>query len=271
MFLVTGATGKAGRQVVEHLRSMDQDVRALTRAPVRARRSDGVEIVTGDLTVPESLGPALEGVTGLHLMTVGGDDYATLQTGPEVVAMAEAAGVRRVTVLWNGQRGPVEEAVEASDLEWTRLEPVEFMSNALGWAESIRTDGVVRAPFPDVRSALVDEADVGAVAARALVEDGHAGKAYTLTGPAALTVPERVEAIGAAIGRPLRYIEVTEAEARQGWQESGYDPELVELLATWQGDPPPVAYTVVPTVEQVTGRPPRSFEQWALANAAAFQ
>lgn len=102
-FLVTGATGRAGRHVVDHLLRTGRRVRALTRNPDGAGLPEPVEVVRGDLTDPGTLGPAFDGVEGVHLLTVGGDDYATLRTGPELVRLAEKAGGRRVALLWNGQ------------------------------------------------------------------------------------------------------------------------------------------------------------------------
>ncbi|MGH8929549.1 MAG: NAD(P)H-binding protein [Egibacteraceae bacterium] len=269
--LVTGATGTVGRQVVDQLQRAGQRVRALTRNPAKANLPDGVEVVGGDLAAPETLGHALDGVTGVHLITFGGDDYATLQAAPEILELATKAGVRRVTVLMGGERGPVEEAVEASDLEWTLLQPVEFMANTLEWAESIRGEGIVREAFGDMLSAMVHEADIGAVAATVLSEDGHGGRTYTLTGPEALTVPQKVRTIGAAIGRDIRFVELTEAQARARWRESGYPDEAIDFFVFVSRDTPPVGYTVVPTVEQVTGRAPRSFAQWAAEHADAFR
>jgi uncharacterized protein YbjT (DUF2867 family) len=66
--------------------------------------------------------------------------------------------------MWNGQDGPAERAIEASGLEWTRLQPTDFMSNALNWADAMRTEGSVREPFAANRMAVVHEADIGAVA-----------------------------------------------------------------------------------------------------------
>lgn len=271
-YLVTGATGRAGRHVVSELLARGVPVRALTRDPARAAvLPAGVEVVAGDLTDPATLTTAFEGVVGVHLLTVGGDDYATLSTGPEIVALARRAGVRRLAVLWNGRPGPVEEAVRAGPLEWTMLQPVDFMGNTLGWADSIRGAGEVHEPFADVRSALVDEADVGAVAAEVLTGDGHAGRVYTLTGPQALTPRQRLATVAEAVGRDLRFVELTEEQARARWRRAGYDEELVDLLASWQGDPPPVAYTVTDTAARLLGRPPRTFADWARAHAAAFR
>jgi uncharacterized protein YbjT (DUF2867 family) len=267
--LVTGATGKAGRRVVEHLLLRGQRVRALTREPSRAGFPSEVEVVQGDLTDPATLDFA--GVTGIHLLTIGGDDYATLKTGPEIIELARKAGVRKMTVLWNGQRGPVEDAVQASDLEWTLIEPTDFMSNSLAWADDIRSHGGVMEPFADSRNAAIHEADVGAVVAAVLTEDGHADKAYTLSGPEALTPKEKLRVIGETIGRQLALIELSEHQARDRWRKAGHSAEMIDILVAWQGNPPPAAYTVVNTVEQLTGRPPRTFAQWAAENADKFR
>ncbi|MCI0649475.1 MAG: NmrA family NAD(P)-binding protein [Chloroflexi bacterium] len=269
--LVTGATGTVGRQVVNQLIQAGHQVRALTRNPTKANLPDGVEVVAGDLAVSETLAPALVGVTGLHLINFdNGAGGNMLQTGAEIVALARQAGVRRVTVLRGGEKGSVEEALEASDLAWTFLQPVEFMANALDWVESIRTEGVVREPFGSRLSAMIHEADIGAVAATILGEDGHAGKTYTITGPEALTPPEMVHTIGAAIGRDLRFVELTEAQARQRRRESGYPEEVIEFFVWALGHTLEEGYTVVPTVEQVTGHWPRTFAQWAAEHAEVF-
>jgi uncharacterized protein YbjT (DUF2867 family) len=227
--------------------------------------------VAGNLAAPETLVPALDGVTGLHLINFDGDGYGLLETGPEIVELARKAGVQRVTVLRGGEKGSVERAVEASNLCWTYLQPVEFMANMLEWADSIRSEGVVAAAFGSRLTAIVHEADIAAVAAAALVEDGHCGKTYTITGPEALTPPQMVRMIGEAIGRDLKFVELSEEQARQRWQEAGFSDEVIEFFVWAHGNTPPEGYTVVPTVEQVTGRSPRTFAQWAREHAGAFR
>lgn len=269
--LVTGATGTVGRQVVSHLLAAGHNVRALTRNPANAHFPAGVEVVAGDLAAPETLGTALQGVDGLHLINFAGSDYAPLETAEEIVALAEKAGVRRVTVLMGGPKGAVETAVEQSRLAWTLLQPVEFMSNALEWADPIQAEGVVREPFGSRKSALVHEGDIGAVAAVALTEDGHAGKTYTLTGPEALTPRQMIEILATASGREIRFEELTEQQARARWREAGFDDDSIEYFVWMYGNTPEIGYTVVPTVEQVTGRPARTFAQWAAEHAGAFR
>lgn len=267
-YLVTGATGKAGRHVVSALLAAGERVRALTRNPAESALPPEVEVVKGDLTEPATV--PFDSVTGVHLLTIGGDDYATLTTGPELVKRAQDAGVRRISVLWNGDVGPVEEAVAASGLAWTRLQPTDFMGNTLHLAPSIRAEGQVREPFSDVPAAPVHEADVGAVSAAVLTQDGHAGKAYTLTGPEALSARQRVARLGAALGRDLTFVELTEEQVRARWRDQGMSDDMVDTLAAWQGNPPPHAYTVTNTVADILGRPPRSFDEWVRENALLF-
>jgi uncharacterized protein YbjT (DUF2867 family) len=269
--LVTGATGNVGRPLVEQLNSAGHQVRALTRNPAKANFSKGVEVVAGDLTRPETLAPALEGVESLHLINFGGDDYSPLQTANEIVALAENAGVKRVTVLLGGEKGALEQAVEASSMAWTMLQPVEFMSGAFDYAQSIRNESVVRVAFASRKTAIVHDADIASVAATVLTEDGHGGKTYTITGPEVLTPPEMVRTISAAIGRDIQFIELTEAQAREQWRAEGYPDEVIEFFVWAHGNTPPIGYTVVPTVEQVTGRPARTFAEWAREHAEDFR
>ncbi|GAB1819572.1 SDR family oxidoreductase [Herbidospora sp. RD11066] len=256
-FLVTGATGRAGRHVVDRLLAEGRRVRALTRHPGKAVFPPQVEVVRGDLTDPGSLREALRDVVGVHLLTIGGDDYATLTTGPELAGLFAEAGVQRVTLLWNGQVGPVEEAFAAGDVEWTRLEATDFMANTLQWLPQI-AKGQVEEVFGDVPVAVVDEADVGAVAARILVDGGHARRSYTITGPVVLTARERLAVIGDVLGRPLEFAEIGEERARERWRAAGHAEELIEVLAAWQRTPHP-ATTVV---RDLLGREPASFRQW---------
>lgn len=269
--LVTGAAGNVGRYIVEELVQAGHNVRAMTRNPAKANFPEGVEVVYGDLASPESLVPAIKGVTSMHLITFNSEGFGPLQTGPEIVELAKKAGVERVTVLWSGMNGPVEQAVEASSLEWTFLQPPsEFMSNTLVWAESIRSEGVVKEPFAGSLDAMIHPADIGSVAATALTNTGHAGKIYTLTGPEVLTIPQKVRTISAAIGKDIRFVELTEDQARERMRNKGAQEDVIDFVIGWHANPPKSAYTVVPTVEQVTGRPARTFAQWVSEHVQYF-
>lgn len=233
---------------------------------------ESVEIAVGDLTDPDSLATALEGVTGLHLITFGGAAFAPLETGPRILELAAKAGVRRVTVLHGGGDTPLERAVKESEgFDWTVVMPVEFMSNALEWAPGIQADDEVREPFVDRLSAMVHEGDIGAVAAVALTEEGHGGQSYVVTGPEVLTLHDKAATLGAARGREIRLVELTEDEAVGRWRTAGLDEYVIGFLLEAYGNTPEVGRTVADTVERVTGRPARTFARWAADHADAFR
>ncbi|MCP3802604.1 NAD(P)H-binding protein [Allokutzneria sp. A3M-2-11 16] len=264
--LVAGATGTVGAEVVRQLAAAGHPVRALSRNPDRYSVPLGTEFARGDLSRPETLVPALDGVTALHLITFGGDEPLT--TGPEIVALAARAGVRRISVLSGWEESSVERALRAADIGWTWLQPVEFMGNALAWKESVRA-GTIEV-FGDWPSAMVHEADIAAVAVAALTEDGHAGQAYMLTGPEALRPGDRARILGAAIGKDLTVRQLSEQEERDRLRAYGYSEEDVEFGIALGKNPPEVGMVPQDTVERVTGRPARTFAQWAAEHADEF-
>ncbi|MFE7843408.1 NAD(P)H-binding protein [Streptomyces sp. NPDC057474] len=274
--LVTGATGSVGRQVVDRLVRAGADVRALTRNPATARLPQGVEVYAGDLERPQTLAAALGGVERLYLFPVP-------DTAREVVALAKEAGVRRIVVLSSSSvldtsgdnhsgehHRAVERAVEESGIEWTFVRPDEFATNILWkWGHSIRTEGLVRAPYGNAPRVLIHEADVADVAAAALLQDGHAGQAYVLTGPEAITQADQVRAIAAALGTDIPFEEITPDQAREQMGRF-MPPPVVEMVIGYLADAvedPPVP---LDTVEKVLGRPARTFAQWAADHAADF-
>ncbi|HEY0238911.1 MAG TPA: NAD(P)H-binding protein [Friedmanniella sp.] len=280
MILVTGATGNVGRQVVEQLVAAGAPVRALSRNPGRVRWPDGVETVTGDLTA-ELAGDVFAGVTGMFLFP------EPTHVGA-VVATAEAAGVRHVAVLSSlsvemdtgaglallkRRHLDVEEAVERSSMAWTHVRPGMFMTNTLSWAETIRAEGVVREPFPDSTAAPVHEADIAGVAVAALLDPGrHAGAAYALSGPEALSQVDRVRILAAGLGRPVRFEEQSRDEARaQLLTNPWMNERLADSLLAIQADAVGVRDgLVLPSVPDVLGRPARSFARWVEDHRADF-
>jgi uncharacterized protein YbjT (DUF2867 family) len=281
--VVTGASGTVGRSLVAWLVRAGEPVRALTRNPAAARFPAGVQVRYGDLADPATLLPALEGAERLHL-------FPFPQTAPAVAALARRAGVRRVTVLSSGSvtagydtdyQLPVEQAVEASGLEWTHLRPGEFAANRLAlWGPSIRSERLVRWPFPDEDGVPIHEDDIAAVAVVALLEDGHAGRAYDMTGPAVLSVREQVAAIAEAVGEEVRLEQVGREEAlRRLDEQGGWAAVNGPFLLGYEGfspgsekpEFPEEELQPLPTVEQVTGRPARSFARWAQDHADDFR
>ncbi|MGZ7443015.1 NAD(P)H-binding protein [Paenibacillus sp. TH7-28] len=271
--LVTGATGTVGQHVTDLLVKRGMPVRALTRNPRQAKTKlpEGVQIAAGDLMKPETLRDAMQGVEAVFLITSSDEPEADLDTDPQVVALAEAAGVKRVVVLVGFEEGPVETALQASGVQWTLVKPAEFMANVLAdWRDMIRTEGVVREFYGEALSARVHEGDIAAVAVRVLLEEGHHGRTYPLTGPEALTRKEAVRTIAAAIGKDIPFVELSEEDARQQWLGQGYDEESVEFFVQMAKNTPEAGYTILPTIEQVLGRPARSLAEWANEHKREF-
>ncbi|MGW0432333.1 NAD(P)H-binding protein [Micromonospora sp. NPDC003197] len=277
--LLTGATGFMGRGIVGELLRAGQSVRALTRTPAAAGLPDEVELFEGDLERPATLHDALRSVERMYLIPM------VPQTAAEVVAMARAAGVRQIVVLsgaaadddvW-GDDGylPVERAAQESGLEWTIVRPGEFAGNWLDWAPAVRTQRLVRRPYGAAVTQPTHEADIAEVIAAVLTEDGHAGMTYTFTGPEALTVTEQVRLIGAALGEEVRFEEHDPAQAREQWIQDGYPAEIVDwLFGIWADsarDPAPVNEDWAAGVPRLTGRPARTFGQWAVDHAGSFR
>jgi uncharacterized protein YbjT (DUF2867 family) len=261
--LVTGATGTVGKHIVQQLVQQGNEVRAISRNPQQANLPEGVQVVAGNLNDPDSLIPALQGVTAMHLIISSDEAYGTLQTDPRIIELAEKAGIQRVTVLVGYEEGPVEAALRDSGMEWTLLKPGEFMANILAdWQESIRDEGVVREPFGHALSARIHEADIARVAVAALLEEGHHGQEYFLTGPEALSRTEAVRIISEVTGKDIRFVELTEEQARDQWRAQGYDEESIEFFVQMGKNPPEIGYTVLPTVEEVTGRPAATLADW---------
>jgi uncharacterized protein YbjT (DUF2867 family) len=278
--LVTGATGTVGRSLVRHLLEAGRQVRALTRSPEKAALPPEVELVRGDFGDPASLVAALRGVERMHLVAVEGQ--GPLTTGAEIIELAERAGVRRLTHLGHNDPSasdddPMEadhralhRFIEGSSLEWTHVFPGEFMANTLDWAPSIKAGSVVRAPFGGWTNAMVHEADIAAVLTAALLEDGHAGRTYWPTGPEPVRRADAVRLIGEAIGREVRFIELTPEQAREEWRDA-YPPEVIEWFLQLGDHLNDAEVPVSPDVEKVTGRRGRTFAQWARDHADDFR
>ena len=269
-YLVTGATGTIGSLIVDQLLAAGEQVRALTRNPAAAHLPAAAEVVAGDLTDPDSLTAAFDGVSAAHLITFGGDEGEALTTGPRIVDLAARAGVRRISVLGGWEETSIEPALRESALDWTVVGPAEFMSGALEWAEGIRADGRLRM-LADWPSAVVHDSDIAAVAVAALTEAGHAGRTYVVTGPEVLTPAERAHLIGEAIGEDIVFEQLTVEQERERLRSYGYPEDYVAFGIELATNPPAEAAEVHDTVARVTGRPARTFAQWAEENAEAFR
>ncbi len=281
MILVVGANGTVGSHVVEQLLEEGREVRVLARDRAKAaKHGKRAQVVVGDLTQRQTLGAAFAGVERVFLLSQGPELLEN-----DAIDAAKAAGVQHVVKLssmgFGAERDAlaianwhraVEAHLVASGLAWTILRAGGFSSNALGWAHTIKTEGAVFAPTGNGKVAVIDPRDIAAVAVHALTRPGHEHQRYELTGPEALSFAEQVALIGAAIGRPLRFVDVPPSVAREAMLQAGmsapFADGMLQVLARIKaGD----AATISPAVEQLLSRKPRTFATWAQDNAAAFQ
>jgi len=280
--LVIGGTGNVGRHVVHQLAATGARFRAMTRNPEAASFPPQVEVVRGDLTVPETLDRCLQDIDTVFLVWVA---------SPAAVAGAlERIGkhAQRIVFLTAPLKTPhpffqqpspardmterIERLIETSGMEWTFLRAGIFAGNARHfWGPRIRAGAVVRWPYLNVPTAPTDERDLAAVAVRVLCEDGHAGAEYVVTGPQSLTQAEQVHTIGRAIGRSLRVEEISPDEARSELLPILGSPTVVNmLLNAWAAAIGQPAF-VTSTFAELTGVPPRTFLEWATDHAADFR
>ncbi|WP_216893393.1 NAD(P)H-binding protein [Nocardia alni] len=281
MILVTGATGTIGRDVVRRLVLRGDKVRALTRDPGAAIFPAGVDVVRGDYDDPASLDAAMAGVEAAFLVGVlepgkpGGD--------AALVAAARAAGVRRVVKLSAIGTGDTtlgifatwhmagEQAVRDSTLAWTILRPSQFASNTLAWADAVRAGRPVPVRTGTGRQGTIDPRDIAEVAVRTLTSDDHAGRTYTLTGPAALSEPDLAFELASALQRPVALQELSSESVREVLRAQGRSEEFIDgaLGGTeFIRDGGNVALT--DDVRQVLGREPGAYARWVRDHLDAF-
>jgi uncharacterized protein YbjT (DUF2867 family) len=284
MILITGGTGQSGSEIVRQLAATGAAFKMLVRDPVKSANKipPGVEPVQGDFGDVASLESAMAGCDHALFNSDGNPKLAEQQRN--FIAAAMKAGVKHVVrfsvmradpaspmafIRWHGE---AEAELKKSGLPWTMLQPTFFMQNLLGSAGTIKSQGAIYMPAGDGKAAYVDLADIAAVAVKALTTPGHEGQSYPITGPRDVSFHDIAGAIGQAIGKEVKYVNVPPAAAKQslmamGLAEWRVDALLELMAATRQGQMAGVS----DTVQKVTGRPPKSIEQWAKENAVAFR
>ena len=281
-YLVFGATGNIGSRVTQRLIARGERPSVFVRNAKKAKALFGaeVDIHVGDLEKPgSSLAAALAGIEGSFLVNDGPDLDARDRT---VAFAAKSAGVRHVVKLstldvhtgmgtgpWHA-RG--EAAVRDSGVAFTFIQAAGFMLNALGWADSIRDEGVMRSSTGKGKIAFIHPDDIADVARAALTTRDHDGQSLVITGPEALSYGEMAAAIGVAIGKPVRFEEISDKQAYAGVVEwAGEGPYADALVDIWRAVREGRLATVSDGVKQVIGRRPIAFDRWAEENADAFQ
>ncbi len=281
--LVTGATGRVGGALVDQLIRRGQRVRAAVRTP-RARSADQPGLVADvrfDFDHPDTFDHALDGVDGVFLIARPGDDHPDEAARPLVDAIRRHP-IRHVVVLTamgvdalagNPLRA-LEQAIETSGVAFTHLRPNFFMQifAADPLLSGIRSQGVIAVPAGDATLSFIDARDIAEVAAIALTEPGHAGRAYTLTGERALGHAEVADALSRAAARPIRYVALEDEIARELILRSGLSQARADrLLGFYRHVRAGFCAPTSPDVSSVLGRRPTTFDDFARDHASVWR
>jgi uncharacterized protein YbjT (DUF2867 family) len=282
MILVTGATGMVGRSLVANLLADGAEVRAITRDRASAMLSAQVDVVQGDLHRPETLKDVFDGISAIFV-----NPRAVGDSVSDVLALSRSHGVRRAVVLsstnvdddfslqpsrFRGDRNKeVEDAVMGSGLDWVSIRSATMAPNTIGlFGAQIRAGDLVRGPYPTATEAIIDPADVSAVAAVALRRSDLDQRRIDVTGPQSLTQSEMVDLIGAAIGRTLRYQEIPHTTARTRLVDLGFSPQFADAnlarLSINVGKPA----MVTGNVAAILGRPATPYSSWLTSHIDEF-
>lgn len=276
--LVLTATGTTGSATVQALVRRGATVRAATRDPSRANFPEGVTAVTWSFDDPSTWAPALAGVDALYL---GAPPFRAdeAQVGAAIVEAAKAAGVRRIVKLSASgvENNPasdhrkVELAIEASGLEYVHLRPTFFDENFIEfYGGGIKSDGAIYLPAGKGKTGFIAAADIGEVAAVALLGDAT-GEGWTLTGPESLDHDEVAALLTEALGRPIRFVDITpEAFAASLRSYGSSEVAVATMSALYEYVRNGWTAGLSPDVERVLGRKPIAFLEWARAHASAW-
>jgi len=281
MICVTGAGGTVSSDLIKQLESANAPFRAahFSNEKAEAARARGINAVIIDYNRPEMLRAAFQGCEKLFLLGPNVLNQSELEQN--AVEAAKAVGVQHIvkqSVLGADEEAfslalvhrPVEKAIESSGLTWTFLRPNSFMQNVVTYmGETIKAEAAFYSASGEAKISHVDVRDIAAVAVKALTEPTHAGKAYTLTGPEALTYDEIANELSKVLGRPISHISLPPSDLKQGMLAEGMPEEIadrmLDLERYYREDQ---ASRITNDINQVTGREPRQFAEFVRETTA---
>ncbi len=282
--LVTGATGNIGSSVVQALSAKGVDFAAFVRNPEKAEklRQEGVEVMMGDFTDIASLQKALSGVDKVFLVAPPVENMSDLEK--QVIDACKSTGVRhivKVSAIGASAEAPVklgrhhaavEQYLKDSGIGYTILQPHSFMQNILGSLATIHSQGTIYGSMGDGTYPPVDTRDIGAIAGQILIDEGHEGKTYPITGPEKISYHDIARIIGEAIGKEVNYVALDNESMRQALYGAGMPhwlaDDLIQLNEFWKNG---MGTKVYDTTEKILGRKGKSFKAFVADHLFLFK
>jgi uncharacterized protein YbjT (DUF2867 family) len=281
MICVTGAGGTVGSELIKELELANSPFRAayFSKKKAEAARAKGIDAVIMDYNRPEMLREAFRGCDKLFLLGPNALNQSELERN--AVEAAKAAGVRHIvkqSVMGAVEESyslakvhrPVEKAIESSGLAWTFLRPNSFMQNVVTYmGATIKAEGAFYSASGQAKISHVDVRDIAAVAVNVLTGSNYEGKAYTLSGPEALTYDELASELAKALGRPISHINLSPSDLKSGMLAEGM-PEAISdrMLDLERYFREGRASHITSDIKRVTGREPRRFAEYVGETAA---
>jgi uncharacterized protein YbjT (DUF2867 family) len=279
MILVTGSPGNIGTPLAQHLLRQGRKIRLMVRNPkkqdpaVTDMQAHGAEIVQGDFADPGSLGHCFTGVESAFLLVPVA--LETTEWKGNFVRAAEQSGVDRIvnlSVSGASSTSPIdlfrmhweaEQTLESSGIAWTHLQPTDLARfNIRSILPTVEGQGAFYSSIGQGRVALVDEEDVAEVAAAALTENGHEGKKYVLTGPKAMSYPEIADALANKLGKPVKYVDIDPAQAKQAMVAAGLPDWVADFINSLRElEKSGGASGPTGEIQRLLGRAPRTLEE----------
>ncbi len=283
MIFVTGATGLIGADLLRILAAQDVPVRIGVHATGRIPTQTVHEEVRVNHASDSSVRKALTGCETLFLLTSFGP--AQFETEMRLVLAAVQAGVRKIVkisvpgigVLRDNEliehHRAIENEIRILGFQYVFLRPHPLMQDfAFHLGEVVREQGIVFKPAGESAVSYVDARDVALVAATALIHETQNGRTLFLTGPRALSNVEVARHLGGILGREVRYVDLKVGDARDALRNAGVDEASIDVLfALHPFEQTEIAARVTNHVEKVTGRAPRTFDQFAADYRWAFE
>lgn len=283
MILLIGATGAVGSALLPQLVDAGAVVRALSHSPASRERLEalGVDVADGDLDRPDSVGQAMDGCDKVFLLSPAHPDQADRERAAidaavragvgHIVALSVMGASRSSNISFARGHAEIDDHLRSAGPVWTVLRPSGFMQTHLLPVGSVAAGGDWYGMTGDGASAYIGVEDVAATAATVLTTSGHEGAVYELTGPASVSMPEAAAALGNVLGRPVAYVDVPAEQFRTNLIVAGLPGWIADdLVALYRTIRDGHAATVTNTVEQITGRPARSYRQVAQAHRDDF-
>lgn len=279
--LVTGATGNIGQALVAQLKRDAADLEVIAASP----KGESLAQAPGralNLLDPASAQAAMQGIDRLFLVTPAHPDMEAMTAN--AVKAAQSAGVQHIVRVSGAGadaasdiaiarlQGRCDQIVIDSRLPYTLLRPKNFMQNFTTFLRDMIRAGTVYSSQGDGRVPFIDARDIAAVAAAVLqAPPAHAGQAYTLTGPEALTNAEALAVIAREIGRAVTLVPISEDQAIDGMRQAGMPESMVQAMSSlnrviaagWVAE-------VTDDVPHLLGRPARAWADFVAEHRSAW-